>query len=126
MDRWRPVPNVPMQASAAVTRDRFVTQTGDQTCARTGVAGQRALGVAQLSIDAAEAALGKAVGVQVLGIAMVEASAAIARNDRVSSTNDGRAKVAVATEVPLGFALTAAAGAGELIAVFLTPGMPVV
>jgi hypothetical protein len=126
MDRWRPVPAIPMGASAAVTRDRFVTQTGDQAVARTGTLGQRTLGVAQLDVSTDEAAAGKTVGVQVLGIAQVECAAAIARGDRVGSTADGRAQTAISTHVPAGICVKATTAAGQKASVLLTSGLPAI
>lgn len=124
MDRKTGVLEIPMQASAAVTRDRFVTQTGNQTVAQTGVAGQRAIGVAQLDISATEATNGKSCAVQVLGVALVAAGAAVARGDRVTTDATGRAITVGATQIPLGIAMKAAGAAGDKIGVLLTPGLP--
>lgn len=126
MDRKTGVLEIPMQASAAVTRDRFVTQTGNQTVAQTGTAGQRTLGVAQLSISTTEATAGKSCAVQVLGVALVEAGAAVARGDRVTTDATARAITAGAAQVPAGVALKAATAAGQKIGVLLTPGLPAV
>lgn len=122
--RHKGVLDPPFQASGACTRDRFVTQTGEQTVVRTGTAGQRAAGVAQADVSADEATKGKSIAVQVLGYALVEAGAAVALGDRVMSDNVGRAVPVTATNVPLGIAANVAGAAGTKIGVLLTPGLP--
>lgn len=64
--------------------------------------------------------LGEAATVVQTGIAIVEASAAIAIGAYVSSTALGLAKTAAASEVIAGIAMEAATGAGIQIAVLLT------
>lgn len=98
-------------AAAALTANRFVTATG----AVPSAAGN-ALGVTRT----AAAAAGDLVPVDVLGTALVEASAAISAGAAVATTNDGRA-VTFSTGVTVGRALTAAGAAGALIEVLLIP-----
>ena len=110
---------LPYQASAAVTRMRFVVVTGDQTCAQASVAGSRVLGVARLSVSTAEAAKGKGPAVQVLGVAYVESGAAVARNAEVATDDEGRAVPGATGDRVAGIALKAASDAGEWIPVLL-------
>ena len=112
-------------ASAAIVKNRFVKLTGAQTVGPISVSTQRALGVANVDISAGEAAAGKTTAVHVLGIAFVEAGAAVAIEARVMPDTLGRAiTAATATNIPCGVALKAAAAAGDLIPVLLTPGQP--
>lgn len=93
-------------ASAAITKKRFVkfdTSASDhETVKQCDTAGEAAHGVAMFGVSTAEIAKGKGVPVQMLGIAIVEASAAIAEGQQVSTTNAGKAKVAASTENVLG------------------------
>lgn len=112
---------LPYKAGGAISKMRFVKLTGDQeVSAVTGVTDQ-ALGVAKVDISAAEATAGKATAVQVLGVAWVEAAAAITRFDFVAPSANGRAQTAVATQFAMGRALKAAANAGDWIPVLLLP-----
>lgn len=80
-------------------------------------AGERTIGVLQNDPDAAD----KAATVGVGGISKVEAGAAVAADASVSVDAQGRAVTSVtAGHVIVGYARTAAAAAGELIAVELT------
>lgn len=117
---------LPYQASAAVTKKRFVVLTGDQTVARASVAGSRVLGVAMVSITdnsatggRNEITDGKGTAVHALGVVFVEAGAAVARDAEVATDNVGRAVAAIATNRVAGVALKAAANAGDLIPVAL-------
>ena len=86
---------------------------------------QRAIGVAQETVDAAKVATGKVFAdFRILGIARVRAGAAVALYARVSPDATGRAITAAAGSFPAGVALSAAAAAEEHIDVLLTPGMP--
>jgi len=112
---------LPYQASGAIVKYRFVALSGDQTVAAIAAVTTRTIGVAQVSIDATEATNGKATAVQVLGVAWVEAAAAITRGVPVGPSANGRAQTAVATQFPCGIALKAAANAGDWIPVLLAP-----
>lgn len=96
-------------AGGVLTANRFVTGAGAAPAANG-----RALGVTRTSATAS----GDLVPVDVLGTALVEASAAIAADAIVATTNDGRA-VTYSTGVTVGRALTAASAAGQLIEVLL-------
>jgi hypothetical protein len=121
----QPVLGLPYQCSGAITRYRFVTLNGDQVVKQADAAGQRALGGnGGTDISATEATNGKTISVRVQGVVLITASAAITRGDRVSATAVGKAKTAIATEVPLGIALKAAAADGDLIPVLLAQGLP--
>lgn len=116
--------NLPYKAAGAITKQRFVTLTASETVKQADAAGQRALGVFQVDVSADEATKGKGGAVGTLGIYWVEASAAIALGAQVATTNNGRAVTAATTNVPLGIAMKAATGAGQLIPVLMTPGLP--
>jgi len=98
-------------AAAALTANRFVTAVGAVPAANANV-----LGVTRTSAAAA----GDLVPVDVLGTAIVEASAAISAGAAVATTNDGRA-VTHSTGAVVARALQAAAGAGSLFEVVLIP-----
>jgi hypothetical protein len=113
---------LPYECSAAVTKMRFVKVTGDQTVGPCTVQGELALGVAKVDVTSLEATNGKGCTVQVLGVAWVEASVALARFAEVQVENDGRVlTAATATHRVVGIALKAAANAGDWIPVLLTP-----
>lgn len=114
--------NESYQASGVITRQRFVTLDGDQKVRRSDALGQRALGVAVMDISADEAARGKSTAVMTLGIAYVEAGAAIARDAMVTTDATGRAVTAAGGNAIMGRARKAAGGAGELVPVFLSGG----
>lgn len=117
--------NYPYQAGAALIKNRFVKITGNQTVIAAAASTDRCIGVGLSDISTTEAASGKTATVAVLGVAWVEAGAAVTINTRVMADTVGRAITAVtATNVPTGQALKAAAAAGDLIPVLLTPGMP--
>ncbi len=116
---------IPMQASAALTKRRFVRQTGAQTVAPVSASTQRSLGVVDQDVSAAEVTAGKQVPVFTLGQVWVEAGAAIALDARVMADASGRAiTAATATNIPTGVCRGAVAGAGEWALIELTPGMP--
>lgn len=116
--------------SAAVAADfkfarlcKFLaSDTTGKTVTSFTAASVDAVGVIQETLDAAKISTGKAtVGVRLLGIARIEASAAIAVGARVAATANGRI-VTGATTVPcVGIALTPAAAAGDHVEVLLTP-----
>jgi hypothetical protein len=78
-------------------------------------AGGEAHGVNYGKADAS----GKAVTLAVAGVVKVEAGAAVTAMDKVQSDATGRAITAASGDHVLGTALTAAAGAGEIIEVLL-------
>lgn len=113
------------QAGGALTKHRFVKISGNQTVVQTAASTDRSLGVVNVDVSAGEATLGKSFDVHVHGVPWVEAGAAVTQGGRVMSDSSGRAiNAATATNIPTGVALKAAANAGDLIPVLLTPGMP--
>jgi hypothetical protein len=114
---------LPYQASGAIVKLRFVKLSGDQTVAAIAAVTDRAIGVAKVDISASEATAGKGTAVQVLGVAWMEAAAAITRGVPVGPSANGRAQTAVATQFPCGLALKAAANAGDWIPVLLQPNV---
>jgi len=102
---------------------RFVKLAADQQVTPIAAVTDRALGVAKTDVSTTEAASGKGTAVQILGVAWMEAAAAIARGAAVGPSANGRAQTAVATQFPCGLALKAAANAGDWIPVLLQPNV---
>lgn len=111
--------DLPYQASAAVTKNRWVKLSGNQTVAPAAAVTDICLGIATVDVSTPEAASGKTLSVKVLGVAWVEAAAAITQGVKVGPSINGRAQTAVTTQVVHGIALKAAAAAGDLIPVLL-------
>lgn len=111
---------LPYKANEALTKFRFVKVSGDQLVDMADTAGELVLGVIETSVSAAEALEGKAVGVQVDGVAWVEAGAANTRFGPCSTDASGRAINAATTQRQVGTILKAATGAGQLCLVLLT------
>jgi hypothetical protein len=107
------------QASAALTKMRFVKLSANQTVAPVAAITDKALGVIDTDVSAAEFPLGKSVAVACEGVAWVEAAAAITADAFVAPSANGRAQTAVTTQFVAGRALKAAAAAGDLIPVLL-------
>lgn len=100
-------------ASGTINRWRFVELTAAETVAQCNAITDRPVGVAVES-----AADGEAVSVYLLnrgGILPIEADAAISANAQIGTSTDGQAQTAVTTQFPVGVALEAAGGAGEVI-----------
>ena len=110
--------DITRNADAAITIGQILkaTATGcDVATANTDIL----LGVAMTN-----AAAGEMVTVRVLGIARVQASAAITLGDRVTATTAGQAVTTTTDkQTIIGRALEAATAQNDLIAVFLTPGI---
>ena len=106
-----PVLTKPMTASGAVAANRFVLATGAQAT----VAGSAVIGVAREA--AASAAL---FSCDILGTAIVEAGASIAKGVAVQTGADGRA-LTYDTGTKAAVALQAATAAGQMIEVLLLP-----
>lgn len=107
-------------ANEALLIHRFVKAT---TVAREvdqcDTQGEAALGVAQHAVSAADAASGAHANIRLVGIAVVEAGAAVSLDDIVVTDSVGRGITGATTNLQLGLALGAAAGAGDLFAVLL-------
>jgi hypothetical protein len=102
--------------------------TNPQEVAVTAAITDKVIGVTMENVDAAKVTQGKVfMEVRLMGVARVEAAAAIAIGAKVApeSAATARAQTAVSTQFPAGIALTAASAAGDYIDVLLTPGMPV-
>lgn len=114
------------QGSAALPIARFVQAgTVEQSQTPHTATNQRALGVTMEAVDAVKVATGKVFAdVRLMGIARVEAAAAVSKMARVSPDATGKAITSIASSIPAGIALTAAVNAGDHIDVLLTPGMP--
>ena len=111
------IPNLrfSLPAGGAVARHRFVAAANDaaiQATATTPV-----IGVSMNMVTADEIAAGERIVEIADGIVMVEAAGAIASGAAVYSNAEGKAAASGTTIV--GVAITAAAGAGALVAVKL-------
>lgn len=113
--------NLPYQFGGAVTKLRFVKLSGAQTVIAVAAVTDKALGVVQVDASVSEASSGKQGSVMVYGVSWVEAAAAISLDASVSPSANGRAQTTVATQFPMGKALSAAGAAGDLVLVLLTP-----
>lgn len=100
---------ISIEASAAITKNRFITVAG----------GVPAAGANVLGVACADAADDEQVPVQVLGVAVVEAGGAIAKGVAVSTAATGKADTQGGAEKTVGRSLDAAAADGDLIRVFL-------
>ena len=100
-------------ASAAVTANRFVTTAG-----AVAGAGENTLGVARTA-----AAAGEKFPVDVLGTAIVESGAAVAKGDVLKSDATGRAITWATSGAKVAIARQAATAAGQMIEVLLVPNV---
>lgn len=82
-------------------------------------------GVAQEDVSAAEQARGKQLDVAMMGVAIVEAGAAVTAGQRLTIDSVGRAVPAVAASSILGLCVQDASGSGKLTSVLLALGSPV-
>lgn len=94
---------------------RFVGQNASGQAITVSVAGAKAIGI----LMNAPSGAGRAGEIAIGGQAKVIASAAIAVDADVASTDDGRAVTAVAGNVVLARALEPATAAGQVISVLL-------
>ena len=110
---YKPVLTESIAVSAATVKNRFIGFNG-ALCA----AGEKALGVSLIDVDANEV-----LPVMVEGIALVEASAAISVGAAVAaagtSTAAGKAVTVANTAICNGYAMDAATAAGDIIRVKL-------
>lgn len=103
-------------AGAAVEARRIVKFDGSGNIVECTADTDLMIGVSDAVGDVAS---GERIDVQMTLQPEVEASAAIAAGASVSSAADGRAKTAQTGDVAIGFAIEAAAAAGDIIAVHL-------
>lgn len=93
-------------ASAAITKKRFVKldsgATDGETVKMCDTQGEDAYGVALFSVSAAEILKGKGCSVLVDGIAIVEASAALAVGTAVTTGATGKAEAAASADYVIG------------------------
>jgi hypothetical protein len=113
-------------ATAYAFGELVVPAAGEQSIVRATAAGTFAF-VCQEDLDTTRLATGKAfIGVQIAGIARVQAGAAVAKGSKLINDATARAIVqvgVVGSGAPvIGIALSAAANAGDHIEVLLTPG----
>lgn len=102
-----------LPAGGAVARNRFVSVATDKAIQAT--ASTPVVGVSMNEVTAEEIVAGDRIVEIADGIVMVEAAGAIASGAKVSSDANGRATTS--TDAGIGVAITAATGAGQLIAV---------
>ena len=106
--------SLPASGDLSANQYRFHTITGGQATL-VGTLGANADGVLQNKPSAAN----QAANLAIFGVVKVVASAAIAVNAQVASTNDGRAVTATTGNRVLGRALQASSAAGQIISVLL-------
>lgn len=111
-------------AGGVIVKKRFVKADGTDADTVVQVAADTdiAQGVAMFSVSAAEAAKGKEVSVHEMGIALVEASAAIAEGVEISADTSGKAKAAASGDRVHGVSHSASGADTDEIAVLL--GLP--
>lgn len=112
-------------ANEAITAKRFVKQVAaaEKHIDMADTQGERVLGVSVDMATAGDATNGRVVNVALLGIAVVEAGAAVARGALLMTNATGQAITATATNRVVGYALSSAANAGEWIQIILAgPG----
>ena len=111
-------------ASAAITKKRFVkldgTDTTGETVKQCDTAGERAFGVSQFSVSAAEILKGKGASVLTEGRAIVEAGAALTVGQEVMTDASGRAVLATSGLYVLGVVDEPASGIGAECSVDLS------
>ena len=110
-------------SGAAQSIYRFVKFAADENkVTEVSAVTDKALGVVQQRVDAADSATGNVqVDVRLFGISKVESAAAVSLMDFVAPSANGRAQTAVATQYAMGIALQAATAAGQWIDVLILP-----
>lgn len=98
-----------IKAAADISKNRFIGFSGALCSAKA-----KSLGVSLINADA-----GEVFPCEIYGIVFVEASAPIAAGATVASAADGKAITLADTYVANGYALDAAAAAGDIIRVKL-------
>ena len=112
------IPNLrfSLPAGGAVARCRFVSVDADKAVQAT--AATEVIGVSTNEVTAAEIAAGERIVEIADGIVMVEAAGAITAGAAVYADADGKATTTEGTaKFGVGVAITAATGAGQLVAV---------
>ena len=101
------------------------TTNDDQSVVECDADGELAIGVAQEQAWEEDRDVGKRViNVRMMGITwMVASTSDISQGSKVSTTVNGRARVATAGDPVVGLATMGADDEGDLIAVLLTPGV---
>lgn len=111
-------------AGGTITKKRFVkmdrTATDGETVVQCDHDGESAYGVSLYSVSSAEILRGKGVSVLTEGRAVVEAAGAIAVDDPVSTSANGRAQVAQTGDIILGRCDEPASTAGHECSVSLS------
>jgi hypothetical protein len=117
--------DLPFVVTEAITKYQAVKLgTAVQTIDAADTLGELAIGIAMETASADDATAGRVIAVAVMGTAIWEAGAAVSIGDRLRTAADGQAVALAATTAEqnqVGIALTAAANAGELFTVLLTP-----
>lgn len=113
------IPNLrfSLPAGGAVALHRFVAVANEKAVQATTALG--IIGVSRNEVTAAEFAANDRIVEIADGIVIVEAGAAVESGAPITSDAEGRAIKFESGSLPLGTAVTAASGAGQLIAVKL-------
>ena len=109
-----PILTLSILAAGVIAAGRFITPAGAQAGADVNT-----LGVAR----APAAAAGEVIPVDVLGVAIVEAGAAVAAGATLKTDSSGRGITWVTSGAKVGLALDAAGAAGAMIRVLLIPNV---
>lgn len=111
-------------ATAAITKKRFVKWDGTdhEGVKQCDTQGEQACGVAMFGATTAEIAKGKGVPVLMQGIAIVEASAALAEGTLVTTGTTGKAEAALTGDYVLGVVVDPSTADTDECAVLLNIG----
>jgi len=113
-------------ASAQITRKRFVkldsSASDHETVKQCDTLGEMAFGVALYGVTTAEIAKGKGCSVLIDGIAIVEASEALAEGTKVTTDANGKAKTAATGHHVLGIVVEPSTADATECSVMLTGG----
>lgn len=111
-------------ATAAITKKRFVKVDGTdhEGVKQCDAQGENAIGVSLFSVSAAEILKGKGCSVQMQGIAIVEASAALAEGSLVTTGTAGKAEAAASGDYVLGMVIEPSTADTTECAVLLNVG----
>ena len=115
------------EANEALVQYRLVklVTAEDRDVDQCDTAGEAALGVVQSEVSAGDATNSRFVDIRMMGVSLIEASAALTKGILVQTSANGRIQavpVAVGNEEVAGLLLDDAAAAGDWVAVLLMPG----
>lgn len=115
------------QVQSAITQFTFVKMgTSDQTCTAVTGVNDKVLGVAMEAASAGDVTKGRIIDVRILGIARVQAAAALTRQASVRTNATGQAAAlsgaAGTVDNVAGILMMSTAATNDLVDILLTPG----